>query len=142
MYIGPCVTSIGFKSNQSIEYSGSAETEKADLNTKINIISVGAQLSYQFVFDDRWTNDLVLVGPSYCRYNFKSQLAGDFEFDADNVQNEILIALIDKFPMLDDFLDEKELNSSGTLDTWALDYKYQFLIGYRFGKYKNLKHKK
>lgn len=141
VYIGPYVTTIGFKSDQRIEYTGTEEPEQADLNTKLNIISVGAQLGYQFVFNDRWSIDLVLIGPSYSRYNFKTQLSGDFEFDADNVQNEILEALIEKFPMLDDFLDEQELNSSGTLDTWALGYKYQFLVGYRFGKYKQFKKK-
>ncbi len=142
VYIGPYITTLGFKTDQGIVYSGTEEPEEANLKTKINIINVGAQLGYQFVFNDRWSIDLVLVGPSYSRYNFKTQLTGDFEFDADNVQNEILGALIEKFPLLDDFLDEKELDSSGTLDTWALGYKYQFLIGYRFGKYKNLKHTK
>jgi hypothetical protein len=142
VYIGPYFTGLNFKSDRKIVYTGTAEPEEANLRTRIGIVSIGAQLGYQFVFNDRWSVDLVLVGPSYSRYNFKTQISGDFEFDADNVQNEILDALIEKFPMLDDLLDEKELNSSGTLDTWALGYKYQFLIGYRFGKYKHLKHKK
>lgn len=139
VYIGPYVTALGFKSDRKIVYSGTDVPEEANLNSKLNIVSVGAQLGYQFVFNDRWSIDLVLIGPSYSRYNFKTQLNGDFEFDPDNVENEILQSIIEKFPMLDDLLDQKELNSSGTLDTWALGYKYQFLIGYRFGKYKNLK---
>ena len=139
VYIGPYFTTIGFKSDRKIIYTGSEEPEEANLKSRLNIFSLGAQLGYQFVLNDRWTIDLVLIGPSYSRYNFKTQLSGDFEFDPDNVQNEILQALIEKFPMLDDLLDEKELDSSGTLDTWALGYKYQFLVGYRFGKYKNLR---
>ncbi len=141
VYIGPYFTALGFKSDRKIIYTGSEEPEEANLNSKLNIISIGAQLGYQFVFNDRWSLDLVLVGPSYSKYNFKTQLTGDFEFDADNVENEILQSLIDKFPLLDDLLDEQELDSSGTLDTWALGYKYQVLVGYRFGKYKNLKKK-
>lgn len=139
VYIGPYVTALGFKSDRKIVYSGTDVPEEADLKSRLNILSVGAQLGYQFVFNDRWTLDLVLIGPSYSRYNFQTQLKGDFEFDAEDVQNEILLALIDKFPLLEDLLNEKELDSTGTLDTWALGYKYQFLIGYRFGKYKNLK---
>ena len=65
----------------------------------------------------------------------------DFEFDAGDVENEILQAILEKYPLLTDLLNEKELDSSGTLDTWAFGYKYQFLVGYRFGKYKNLKKK-
>ena len=141
VYIGPYVTALGFKSNRGIVYSGSDVPQEANLRSRLNILSIGAQLGYQFVFNDRWSIDLVLIGPSISKYNFKAQLQGDFDFDPENVQNEILLALLDKFPMLEDVLNEKELDSSGTLDTWSLGYKYQFLIGYRFGKYKNLKKK-
>ncbi|WP_175574380.1 DUF3575 domain-containing protein [Algoriphagus marinus] len=141
VYIGPYVTSLGFKSDQGIVYSGSDVLEEADMRSRINIFSIGAQLGYQFVFNDRWSIDLVLVGPSVSKYNFKTQLEGDFNFDPEDVQDEILQALIEKFPLLEDFLNEEELNSSGRLNTWSLGYKYQFLIGYRFGKYKNLKKK-
>ncbi|WP_187176253.1 DUF3575 domain-containing protein [Algoriphagus sp. AK58] len=139
LYVGPYITALGFKSDRKIIYSGTDVPEEANLKSRLNILSVGAQLGYQFIFNDRWSLDLVLIGPSYSRYNFKTQLSGDFEFDADNVENEILRALIEKFPMLDDVLDEQELESSGDLDTWALGYKYQVLVGYRFGKYKKLK---
>jgi hypothetical protein len=141
VYIGPYVTALGFKSDRGIVYSGTEEPEEANLKSRLNIVSIGAQLGYQFVFNDRWSMDLVLIGPSFSGYNFKAQLQGDFEFDPENVQNEILQGLLNKFPMLEEFLNKKELDSSGTLDTWALGYKYQFLIGYRFGKYKNLKKK-
>lgn len=141
VYIGPFITSLGFKSDRKIVYTGTETPEEANLKSRLNILSIGAQLGYQFVFNDRWSLDLVLIGPSYSRYNFKTQLQGDFEFDPDDVQNEILQALIEKFPLMEDLLNEKELDSSGTLDTWAIGYKYQFLIGYRFGKYKNLKKK-
>jgi hypothetical protein len=141
VYIGPYVTALGFKSDRGIVYSGDEMPEEANLNSRLNILSIGAQLGYQFVFNDRWTLDLVLVGPSVSRYNFKTQLDGNFNFDPEDVQNEILQGLLNKFPLLEEFLSEKELDSSGTLDTWALGYKYQFLIGYRFGKYKNLKKK-
>jgi hypothetical protein len=142
VYIGPYFTGIGFQSDRQIIYSGSEEPERANLTTKMGITSIGAQLGYQFVFNDRLSLDLVLIGPSYSRYNFRTQLSGDFEFNEEEVQNEILSALIDKFPALDDFLDGQELSSSGNLDTWALGYKYQVLVGYRFGKYKYLKQKK
>lgn len=141
VYIGPFVTGIGFRSDRGIIYTGGDVPEEADLSSRLNILSVGAQLGYQFVFNDRWSIDLVLIGPSVSKYNFKAQLDGDFEFDPDDVQNEILQKLIDKFPLLEDFLSENELNSSGRLNTWSLGYKYQFFIGYRFGKYKNLKNK-
>lgn len=139
VYIGPYFSNLGFKSDRQIEYEDGNNIESALLNSKLNILNIGGQLGYQFVFNDRWVLDLVLIGPSISRYNFKLDLEGDFNFDPDEVQQEILDALIQKFPLLEEVIDEKKLESSGILDTWALGYRYQFLVGYRFGKYKKLK---
>lgn len=141
VYIGPYYTALGFKSEQDIIYNGGEEPEEANLDARLNIHSIGAQLGYQFVFNDRWTLDLVLIGPSISSYKFNLKLDGDFQFDPDNVSNEILDELLNRIPLLEEFLNEKELNRNGILNTWALGYKYQFLVGYRFGKYKALKKK-
>jgi hypothetical protein len=141
VYIGPYFTALGFRSAQEIVYNGGLEPEEANLESKFNIYNIGAQLGYQFVFNDRWTLDLVLIGPSVSRYKFNLKLDGDFEFDPQEVNNEILGGLINRIPLLEEFLTEKEVDRDGTLNTFALGYKYQFLVGYRFGKYKAMKKK-
>ncbi|GAB3222078.1 DUF3575 domain-containing protein [Algoriphagus aestuariicola] len=136
VYIGPYFTTLGFNTSREIVYTQTAEPQEARYGAKFRLYSLGAQLGYQFVFNDRWSLDLVLVGPSITRYDAGIRLEGDFEFDPEDVQNEILDALINKFPGLSDLLNEKELDSSGKLDVLGIGYRYQFLIGYRFGKYK------
>jgi hypothetical protein len=134
VYVGPYFTTLGFNTSRDITYTGGESPEEASYNAKFRLYSLGLQLGYQFVFNDRWSLDLVLVGPSLTRYNANMTLEGDFEFDPEDVQNEILQGLIDKFPGLDDLLDDKELDSSGKIDMLGIGYRYQFLIGYRFGK--------
>lgn len=134
VYIGPYFTVLGFNTSRGITYTGGEVPEDASYNAKFRLYSVGAQLGYQFVFNDRWSLDLVLVGPSLTRYNAKMRLEGDFEFDPEDVQNEILEGMIDKFPGLGDLLNDKELDSSGKIDVLGIGYRYQFLVGYRFGK--------
>ena len=134
VYVGPYFSVLGFNTARDITYTGGEESQESRYNAKFNLYSLGGQLGYQFVFNDRWTLDLVLVGPSITRYNARMRLEGDFEFDAEEVQNEILNALIDKFPGLDDLLEDKELDSSGKVNVVGIGYRYQFLIGYRFGK--------
>lgn len=134
VYIGPYFSALGFNTSRDITYTGEGTAEEAKYNAKFNLYSLGGQLGYQFVFNDRWSLDLVVVGPSVTRYNARMRLEGDFEFDADDVQNEILQALIQKFPGLDDLLEDKELDSSGRVNVVGIGYRYQFLIGYRFGK--------
>lgn len=141
IYIGPYFTAIGFTSDQEIVYNGGDEPEEANFKAKLNILNIGAQLGYQFVFNDRWTLDLVLIGPSVSQYKFNLKLDGDFQFDPQDVNNEILGELVNRIPLLEELLTEKEVNGNGILDTWAVGYRYQFLVGYRFGKYKNLRKK-
>jgi hypothetical protein len=48
-------------------------------------------------------------------------------------QNEILKALVDRFPMLDDLIKDKEVDANGRSNSWSFGYRYQVLLGYRFG---------
>ncbi len=87
----------------------------------------------QFVFNDRWTIDLVLIGPSFSNYRAKFKMDGDFTFDPEDIQNDYILELIDQFPILEEILSGEEVDAKGKVDTWALGYRYQFQVGYRFG---------
>lgn len=108
-------------------------TDEATLNFHLRVHNFGAQLGYQFVFNDRWTIDLVLIGPSFSNYRAKMKLDGEFTFDPEDIQNEFILELIDQFPILEDVLSGQEVDAKGKVDTWGLGYRYQFLVGYRFG---------
>jgi hypothetical protein len=97
---------------------------------------VGFQLGYQFVIKNRVTVDMVLVGPSISNYSAKIKLNGSFNFDKNEVENEILLKLLDRFPMLDELLTDIEVSSNGRFDAWSLGWRYQLLIGFQFGKKK------
>lgn len=133
VYIGPYFTSHGFKTERFLEVEHDGVTDEATLNSTLRVHNFGAQLGYQFVFNDRWTIDLVLIGPSFSNYRAKMKLEGDFTFDPEDIQNEFILELIDQFPILEDVLSGEEVDANGKVDTWALGYRYQFLVGYRFG---------
>jgi hypothetical protein len=59
-----------------------------------------------------------------------------FNVDKEEVENEILLKMLDRFPMLDELLTNKEVSSQGRFDSWSYGWRYQFLIGYHFGKKK------
>lgn len=52
---------------------------------------------------------MVIIGPALSRYNFKAQLQDDFEFDLNDVENEIIKGILNKFPLLEELINEKEL---------------------------------
>ncbi len=136
VYLGPYFTYLAFKNGRTIKVDNEGTVEEATLDSKLGVLNIGVQLGYQFVLNDRWTIDLIFVGPSVSNYYANLKLDGNFTFDPEDVQNEILADLIDRFPALEDLLTDKEIDSNGKVNSWAYGYRYQFLIGYHFGRKK------
>ncbi len=135
VYIGPYLTYLYFKNERNllITADDGSKTE-AFYKDNLNVLNVGFQAGYQFVINDRFTIDLTFIGPSLARYGAKFQLDGDFTVDEEHeYQNEILKTLVDRFPGLDELIKNKEVDKNGKVDTWSFGYRYQVLIGYRFG---------
>lgn len=138
VYIGPYTTFHNYSNTRDLEVENSdgGPPEKATLSTDLNIFNIGVQLGYQFVLNNRWTIDLVFIGPAVSNYSFKTKFDGNFTFDPDEITNEVVLGLIDKFPAFEELINEGELASSGKINTWAYGYRYQFQIGYHFGRKK------
>ena len=135
VYIGPYLTYLYFKNERHLQITqeNGSQTD-AFYKDNLSVFNVGFQAGYQFVINDRFTIDLTFIGPSVTRYAAKFQLDGDFTVDEEHeYQNEILKALVDRFPALDELIKNKEVDKNGKVDTWSYGYRYQVLIGYRFG---------
>ena len=134
VYIGPYLTYLVFNNERTIEVDNNGTREEAVLESKLAIFNVGFELGYQFVFNNRWTIDLVLMGPSISHYRYKLDINGNNTFDKEDIENEIILDLIDRFPLLDDVISDKEATAKGRLETWAYGYRYLIGIGYHFGR--------
>jgi len=135
VYLGPYISYLYFNNERDIQVtSDNGTVTDAFLKTNINVFNLGVQAGYQFVLNDRWTIDLSFIGPSVSRYAAKFRLDGDFDIDEQHeYENEVVKALVEKFPALDDLIKDKEVDSRGKVNTWAYGYRYQLLVGYRFG---------
>lgn len=136
VYIGPYFTNHSFKNERVLEIDNDGTLEEATLKSKISIFNLGFQLGYQFVLNNRWTIDLVFAGPSISNYRYKLDLTSTFPIDKGDIQNEIVLGLIDRFPLLEEVIEDKEATEKGRLSSWSLGYRYQLQIGYHFGKNK------
>lgn len=136
IYIGPYIAFNRFNNDRLIEIEDSGALQEASLTSNLSILNVGFQLGYQFVIKDRWVVDLIFVGPSISNYHFKLKLDGASSLDSEDIQNDIILALIDRLPLLKEVIDEKEAVAKGTLDVWSYGYRYQLHVGYRFGRKK------
>jgi hypothetical protein len=133
-YIGPYLTLHNFNNKRAIEVDYSGAAEQAELETDFNVLNIGIQLGHQFVFGNRWTVDVVAIGPAVAKYHARLKLNGEFTFDKHEVQSEILLKLLDRFPMLEDILTDKEISSKGRFDAWSYGWRAQLHVGYYFGR--------
>ncbi len=137
VYLGPYATLHNYSNARAIEVvNDDGVPENADLKTDLNILNIGIQLGYQFVLNNRWAIDIVFIGPSVSRYAFKASLDGNITVDPDDITNEVVLALIDKFPAFEDLINEGETNSKGRVSTWSYGYRFQLQFGYHFGRKK------
>lgn len=136
VYIGPYFMYHRFVNQRTLIVDNNGTPEEAISDSQMGILNIGFQLGYQFVIKNRWTIDLGLVGPAVANYKFTLTMSGDYTFDADDVENEIMRMLIDRFPLLEEAINEKEATSRGRLDTWSFGYRYQLQVGYHFGRKK------
>lgn len=135
-YVGPYFTVLNFRNERNLEVDNNGLKEYAQLSSTIGVVNIGFQLGYQFIINNRWTLDMVFVGPSVSNYRAKLTLDGSYTFDPADVQNEVIEGLIGRFPALGDLLTDHEITSSGKINTWAWGYRYQFMVGYHFGRKK------
>lgn len=136
VYLGPYTTFHRYNNQRTIEVDYDGVLEYADLKTDLSILNIGVQLGYQFIINNRWAIDLVFIGPSVSNYRFRSRLEGNYTFDPDDISNEIVQGLLDKFPGFSELLEDNKFTSDGKVNTWAYGYRYQFQIGYHFGRKK------
>ena len=122
--------SVGIKS-----LDDNATNPETIVDSKININSLGLELGYQFNIKNRFTIDLILIGPSYSAYKAKMDVVGGV-VPPDGELDETLEALRDilfaKYPWLETLIDEGEVDIKGNRTHWGMGFRYVLQIGYRF----------
>ena len=131
IYIGPYAhyLSNNFDNTLSTFYS---DLGTATLTTRLKVLSLGFQLGYQFIFYDRFSLDICLVGPSASWYHVNFQLDGSLNIENDEVYDKVVEIIQDKFPVIERLFDESGISNSGKASTIGYGYRYYFKIGYLF----------
>ena len=113
--------------------TASGSTGSLSFDGNLNILSMGLQLGYQFVIKERFTIDLIFMGPSASVYSVQLGLEGDLDI---NEEDEYLKAIKDllfsNFPFLDELIADHEFNAGGVSRNLGPGLRYMIQIGYRF----------
>lgn len=105
------------------------------LDGKMNILSAGVELGYQFVIKEKFSIDLIFMGPSLSMYNYnlglESKLSPGDDVDEEYLQGvqDVLFGL---FPGLEKLVDKKLIDQNGVSTSMGFGLRYMVQIGYRF----------
>jgi hypothetical protein len=100
---------------------------------KVNILSAGVELGYQFIIKDKLAIDLIFMGPSLTGYGFDLTLEGKGEVDpTDEYLQAIYDALKNTIPGFEQLVQDGDVSTSGSNLSMGLGLRYMIQIGYRF----------
>ena len=134
VYWGPYFSyyKLWFKGSSSILENG-VTVNTINFDTKLEMINIGVQIGYQFVIKDRFTIDMILVGPSYSYYKANMKFDAEVDLDEDSEFYKKMQDLLENMaPGLSTVLENKELTSSGKLGFSYYGFRYLVQFGYRF----------
>jgi hypothetical protein len=136
VYIGPYANYFSFSNGHDLNYTNptTGTVTNASLSTELKVLNIGVQLGYQFLINDRWTIDMVFIGPSVSNYALDTSVSGTI--DESLLSSELVKALADRFPLVKDLVDNQSANVHGSSSSWGKGFRYQFNIGYHFGRKK------
>jgi len=133
VYIGPYVGYYYFDNERNMLIGSSQDV--LVLNSKLQVLSIGAQLGYQFVFGKkkRWTFDCIVIGPSITNYKANLTLTGNIDpAKIDDDLRKILEGVASRFPLVGDLLKNQVTDFKGTANAWTAGFRYSMHLGFRF----------
>jgi len=133
VYIGPFYAYNYFSRENHWEFNTSGVTTTVDTKTTMNMNAIGVQLGYQFIFWNRVTLDLILVGPAYWFFNIKTELGTSLSAENEELLFQTLNdAIKEKFPNSNLVIDDGTFEKKGSMSTKTFGYRYMFNLGFRF----------
>ena len=135
VYLAPFISYYSFTNTRDILYDTGGVAQQPVLEGKFgaSFFNVGACLGYQFLIKERFAIDLVMFGPSFTAYKFKASLVGNIDpSDLTQAQIDIINALKERFPLLNDVSKSEGVSTSGISNFGAIGFSYSISIGYRF----------
>ena len=133
VFIGPYLAYHQFKNSWDLTIQGSTGPQTGSIDGSFNVLNAGFQAGYQFLINNRWSVDMSFIGISFSNYRARMNVTGNFNLDDSEINQDLLDALVNKFPLIGDLVEEGEVDQSGKVDSWGFGYRYLINVGYAFG---------
>lgn len=134
LYIGGYISYYGFQFENSYDVLRISDDQNSKINGSLNVVNLGFDLGYQFVFWKRLTLDLLLFGPalSFNHGRLELQGGGLDPDEIDDIDQELVDKLLDRFPILGELFSGENLVFTGNKTKFGTGFRYSFQFGFHF----------
>jgi len=130
LYFGGYLSYYGCSFNNQYNFINNPEALNGNIDGRVNMINLGFEIGYQFIFWKRFSIDLLMFGPSLSGYTGKLDVTGDLDLAL--IDEELAAKLAERFPALGHIFKGESAtftNSKFELTSW---FRYSMQFGFAF----------
>ncbi len=133
-YLAPYAGYYRFDAAVDFGFETDSGVDEVGVEAGIDVVNLGVQFGYQFVFYERFTLDLVLFGPSLSLYLVELEASGSLsdEITESDAYEAFVEKATDIFPAASGFFESGTLSEKGLNTAWGPGFRYLIQVGYRF----------
>jgi len=133
LYIGGYISYYGLKSINKFDVLYTTVDQQGAIDANLNVLNLGFEMGYQFIFWKRFSLDLLLFGPSYSIISTAIDIRGELDEDQiDNINQELVDKLLNRFPYLETVFSNDGLKYSGRKTQFGALFRYSVQLGVHF----------
>jgi hypothetical protein len=133
LYIGTFISYYGFRWENQFDILNTTVDRNGKMTGKIDIVNIGFELGYQFIFWKRFSLDFLLFGPCVSMYSGSLAISGALDPDQiKNLDQETVQKILNRFPALKSIFSEEGLTFTGSKTVWSVGYRYSISLGFHF----------
>jgi len=133
LYFGGYLSYIGTSSESQGKLINASADDNIIFNARINMINLGFELGYQFIFSKKFSLDLLMFGPSITGYSGNFKITGNLNSDlGDQIDEELAAKLKDRFPALGYLFSDEDATFSTSKIVVSSWFRYSVQFGYHF----------
>lgn len=135
LYWGPYVAYYYYQFENNAEIiDNNLVSTSATFGGKLNIVSAGIEIGYQFIIKERLSIDIIFLAPSISAYSTKLTLkSSGLDFNEENEYlQKIYNAVVAKVPGFEELVNDGYSKNSGFDTNIGIGLRYMVQIGYRF----------
>ncbi len=133
LYLGGYLSYYGFKFTNKLDILNTSTDQSGSMNGRLNMINLGIEIGYQFIFWKRFSLDMLLFGPSLSYFSRNLKFTGNLDQDMiDNIDQELADQLLNRFPVLGYLFGGQTATFSRSNFHFGTGFRYCIQLGFHF----------